>query len=76
MEVVEVQRRPQQVFDDEQEIITLSPEVKRFSGDGGKQTFAVDVKASFSPIPDHHQVQYTGEGGGVKPAVIGFLKET
>jgi hypothetical protein len=57
MEVVEVQRRPQQEFDDEQEIITLSPEVKRFSGDGGKQTFAVDVKASFSPIPDHHQVQ-------------------
>ncbi len=58
-----MQRRPQQEFDDEQEIITLSPEVKRFSGDGGKQTFAVDVKASFSPIPDHHQVQDKGGGG-------------
>lgn len=47
-------RRPEarQEFDDDQEIITLSPEVKRFSGEGGRQTFAVDVKASFSPHPD------------------------
>ena len=62
MEVVEVRRpearQQQPEFDDEQEIITLSPEVKRFSGEGGKQTFAVDVKASFSPHPDNHQVEY------------------
>jgi hypothetical protein len=54
------QQQPQQqqqlVFDDDQEIITLSPEVKRFSSEGGKQSFAVDVKASFSPHPDSHQV--------------------
>jgi len=51
LQIVEVQNG-KQLYDNSQEIITLSPEVKRFSASGGKQSFNVKVKASFSPSSD------------------------
>jgi len=51
LEIVEV-HKPKQQYDNSQEIITLSPEIKRFSSAGGKQSFNVKVKASFSPSSD------------------------